>query len=107
MAPVKELGGGFIFLALVSFLARSKPRMPFLGLSLLRNQTETLATQAMFDLALNPSAGKIWNQVMTNSPNVNKLLLMFCDSVNVPPTDFVSFTRSLPVRKKKTNANQL
>ena len=33
----------FHFLALVSFLARPKPRIPFLGLSLLRNQTETLA----------------------------------------------------------------
>ena len=33
-------------LALVSFLARPKPRIPFLGLSLLRNQTKTLATQA-------------------------------------------------------------
>ena len=38
-----------VFLALVSFLARSKPKAPFLGLSLLRNQTETLATQAMCD----------------------------------------------------------
>ena len=37
----------FHFLAFVSFLARPKPRIPFLGLSLLRNQTETLATQAM------------------------------------------------------------
>ena len=36
----------FHFLALVSFLARPKPRIPFLGLSLLQNQTETLATQA-------------------------------------------------------------
>ena len=36
----------FHFLALVSFLARPKPRIPFLGLSLLRNQTETLAAQA-------------------------------------------------------------
>ena len=36
-----------IFLPLVSFLARSKPRISFLGLSLLRNSTETLATQAM------------------------------------------------------------
>ena len=35
----------FHFLALVSFLARSKLRIPFLGLSLLRNRTETLATQ--------------------------------------------------------------
>ena len=34
--------------ALVSFLARSKPKVPFLGISLLRNQTETLATQANF-----------------------------------------------------------
>ena len=56
MAQVKERGGGeplgsisspsFLFLALVSFLARPKPKIPFLGLSLLRNQTETLATQA-------------------------------------------------------------
>ena len=36
----------FHFLALVSFLARSKPKVPVLGLSLLRNQTKTLATQA-------------------------------------------------------------
>ena len=32
--------------ALVPFLARPKPKIPFLGLSLLRNQTEALATQA-------------------------------------------------------------
>ena len=36
----------FHFLARVSFLARFKPRILFLGLSLLRNQTKTLATQA-------------------------------------------------------------
>ena len=36
----------FHFLALVSFLARPKPRISFLALSLLRNSTETLATQA-------------------------------------------------------------
>ena len=60
MAQVKQRGGGregkfpsfpspspvFHYLALVSFLARPKPRIPFPGLSLLRNQTETLATQA-------------------------------------------------------------
>ena len=40
MAQVKEQG-------LVSFLALSKPKIPFLGLSLLRNQTETLSTQAI------------------------------------------------------------
>ena len=34
----------FHFLALVSFLARSKPKVPFLGISF---QTETLATQAI------------------------------------------------------------
>ena len=33
-------------LALVSFLARPKPRILFLGLSLLQKSTETLATQA-------------------------------------------------------------
>ena len=33
-------------LPVVPFLARPKPKMPFLGLSLLRNQTQTLATQA-------------------------------------------------------------
>ena len=60
IAQVKERRGGgeerketpslsphFLFLALVSFLARPKPRIPFLSLSLLRNQTETLATQAI------------------------------------------------------------
>ena len=47
MAQVKSgEGPHFHFLALVSFLARPKPRIPFLGLSLLRNQTETFATQA-------------------------------------------------------------
>ena len=35
-----------LFFVLVSFLARSKPKIPFHGLFLLRNQTETLATQA-------------------------------------------------------------
>ena len=43
------LGFFFFFLTLVSFLARSKPKVPFLGLSLLRNQTEMLATQATHD----------------------------------------------------------
>ena len=36
-----------LFLALVSFLARPKPKIPFLRLSLVWKQTETLATQAM------------------------------------------------------------
>ena len=38
--------------ALVSFLARSKPKVPFLSISLLRNQTETLATQASSGVSL-------------------------------------------------------
>ena len=42
MAQVKERGG----LVLVSFLPRSKPKVPFQELFLLRNQTETLATPA-------------------------------------------------------------
>ena len=48
MAQVKERGGvGKKGISpLVPFLARPKPKIRFLGLSLLRNQTETLATQA-------------------------------------------------------------
>ena len=42
----------FHFLALVSFLAQPKPRISFLGLSLLRNSTETLATQASQEMAI-------------------------------------------------------
>ena len=38
----------FHFLAFVLFLARSKPQIPFLGLSLLRKLKETFATQATF-----------------------------------------------------------
>ena len=33
-------------MALFSFLVRPKPTVPFLGLSLLRNETDTLVTQA-------------------------------------------------------------
>ena len=39
----------FFFLALVLFLSRSKPKVPFLGLSLLRNRTEMLSTHATHD----------------------------------------------------------
>ena len=42
----EKAGRGWGTKSLVSFLARSKPKIPSLGLSLLRNQTETLATQA-------------------------------------------------------------
>ena len=38
------------FLALVPFLARPKPKIPFLGLSLLRSHTETLDKQAMLKI---------------------------------------------------------
>ena len=44
----------FHFLALISFLARPKPRIPFHGLSLVRNQTETLATQATINFLSQP-----------------------------------------------------
>ena len=44
----------FHFLALVSFLARSKPKVPFLGISLLRNHTEALATQAKIAVSERP-----------------------------------------------------
>ena len=36
-------------MALVSFIARPKPKIPSLGLSLIRNQKEELATQARMD----------------------------------------------------------
>ena len=42
----------FHFLALVSFLAWPKPRILFLGLSLLQNEMETLATQARIAMML-------------------------------------------------------
>ena len=68
MAQVKERGGAgeerkekvsfpfpspyplFHFLVLVSFLVRSKPKISFHGLFLLRNQTETLATRTSLSL---------------------------------------------------------
>ena len=43
MAQVKERGG----LVLVSFLPRSKSKVPFQELFLLRNQTETLAIRRL------------------------------------------------------------
>ena len=46
----KRAGNGWDFLALVSFLGRPKPKVPFVGLSSLRNQTETLATQDTINL---------------------------------------------------------
>jgi len=52
-------------LALVSFLARPKPRIPFLGLSLLRNQRETVATQAMKLLTSNVTVKKNYNNSIT------------------------------------------
>ena len=55
----------FHFLALVSFLARSKPKIAFLGLSLLRNLTKTLATQAIF----------FWNNYWCSSLSAFKALI--------------------------------
>ena len=50
----------FHFLAFVLFLAQSKPKIPFLGLSLLRNLTETLATQATSGLTMVSLAAVFW-----------------------------------------------
>ena len=50
----------FHFLALVSFLARPKPRILFLGLSLLRNQTETLAAQAIWTTTTTHRLMRVW-----------------------------------------------
>ena len=58
------------FFVLVPFLARPKQKIPFLCLSLLRNQTETLATQAIIILSL------------CNLFNVCKYLF-FCTDINI------------------------
>ena len=58
----------FHFLALVSFLARPKPRIRFLGLSLLPKQTETLATQATYDHVSRQDREKKWRQISKSSP---------------------------------------
>ena len=65
----------FHFLALVSFLARPKPRIPFLGLSLLRNQTETLATQTIWSLKTRCKHKFVWESKY--SPFVQLKLLNF------------------------------
>ena len=52
MARVKERGGGGEERE-GTILDRPKPKIPFLGLSLFRNQTETLATQAKIYLKIN------------------------------------------------------
>ena len=62
MEKVKERGGGGKE-AMVSSLARSKPKIPFLGLSLLRNLTETLATQAKSKQAARETAFKYTAEV--------------------------------------------
>ena len=69
----------FHFLALVSFLARPKPRIPFLGLSLLRNQTETLATQA-----------KLFNTMVTHN-NWTRLLVYLNSLKNNCPINLFFF----------------
>ena len=60
------------FLAFVSFRARPKPRIPFLGLSLPRNQTETLATRANLFITLSIVYIQISN---TYLPEVLNILL--------------------------------
>ena len=65
----------FHFFALVSFLARPKPRIPFLCLSLLRNQTETLATQTIWSLKTRCKHKFVWESKY--SPFVQLKLLNF------------------------------
>ena len=50
----------FIFWLLFHFSRGQKPRIPFLGLSLLRNQTETVATQARSPSESTHLAIQIW-----------------------------------------------
>ena len=56
-------------MALVSFLARPKPRIPFFGLSLLRNPTETLASKLSADSFIQPRPVAL----------VKKINLYFCN----------------------------
>ena len=67
---------GFHFLALVSFLAGPKPRIPFLGLSLLRNQTETLATQASYHTSLDHTNRVRNKQKWNDVYNAEKILTL-------------------------------
>ena len=76
MAQVKEREGGgeeskfpsflplplppLSFLALVSFLARSKPKMPFLGLS-------WTAKQSVFFLKISKEIGNAWRKSLTRA----------------------------------------
>ena len=67
-------------MALVSFLSRPKPRISFLGLSLLRNSTETLATRAISTSAkkLSPSPVVIHRQLLlSNCLFLNLFYLLF------------------------------
>ena len=65
------------FLALVSFLARSKPKVSFLGISLLRNQTETLA-QAMAKVFVRFT--DICNHAPTWYVSVASMIIVFTSS---------------------------
>ena len=58
-------------LVLFPFFARPKPKIPFLGLSLLRNQTKTLATQAKRPYAL-------WNLTLTKKLFLNGRITASC-----------------------------
>ena len=58
-AKDREKSGASKKAALVSFLARSKPKVPFPGFSLLRNQTETLPTQANEIIACAPNRRRV------------------------------------------------
>ena len=77
----------FHFSALVSFLEQPKPKIPFLCLSLLRNQTETLVTQANVELTGVPRNER--------KENIPKMFQSFWYLTQNEPTCSFLFYRSL------------
>ena len=101
----KIAGRGFHFLALVSFLARPNPRIPFPGLSLLRNQTETLATQARRPL--------FFSFLTSTRRMLKSWLVRLLAGVSLPPFLLARFSRfpraqnplSIPFQTPATQAS--
>ena len=83
----------FHFLALVSFLAESKPKISFLGLSLLRNLTETLATQANCPPLL-VIGGETWSCLLIYTCLLN-VRNTFNSLVNDYPWKYLDYEQSL------------
>ena len=71
----------FHFLALISFFARPKPEIPFLGFSLLQNQTETLAMQSKIQLkGVKKGRDQLWLSILARCPSYRD------DSINTELT---------------------